>query len=557
LQEEYEDDFELLVWDQPRRPLLWKPDILANIESRRVLWLVTYSGSETHSKEKFWRNLAEALDAKLRLGAKLIVIPIVYKARMRRKLAAATSAILDGYIEVLDHGVTTIPEDALSSISIGDSEDKLDLVRNAQWKKIPKPVRKAVKAAIGKAFETAKPSVMQPFYELLRASRQYLDQLSPRSQSIHDAVVRLSLLSEADFEQALKGRLRLTPKSPGVELYKRAHICEGIAYRIRPELMAAIRAIGADAMRDIVKNGITPTGRSALALLRQIPSLAAQASYVEDNLSSLRRREGMAEALVQCYTDPVGMLLRYAPGYTAGAGCWLFTFLKNLFATAFGRQGQEWIEEVGERSGEMRSILVGLHFPRFERCERMLPKMVLTALSAVFAKRLAKCGDRISKLRDKAVAEIVDSNLGNRLAAHGFASVWYLVKRYLRNRRYVFSEQLVPSAVSEFCNLDKKTGSTRFLRVGKTLIHCKVLTEDGRDHKVKELFARAAFTKASFVKESGWKKRSDVDKLVLVLDGDLREEDLRILQSGWWDHLFYVDQLDGLEKVLASQVTGF
>jgi hypothetical protein len=551
LQEQYRQRFTMELWDAPHGELLWKPDVLCRVDDRRILLLVTYSGSETHSKEKFWRNLAEAIDAKLALGKDLLAIPVIFKARMRRKLADATQQLLDGCIEVTDNGVTSVPN--IRSLQNMPDGERISVLRAEYWNTLSTAEQSLLAGLLSSAINGSQPSRLCLMYERLGELRTQIAHPPPRDRSIHDAVVKLAVMSPGDLSDVFAGRPIRVDGNDDIALYKRTGVMPGgILREISPDIPKAVAAIGVPAVRDLLERAITPTGKAALATLRQIPALEHQFEYVKANLAKLRTPAGMQAALLATFNDPVGTMRAYYPSYVGGAGCWLFTFVKNLLSAANARQGQEWIEEVSERCGVMRSILVGLHFPKFERGEALPPSHVMEHLSTVLSERLDTCASRVPKIGLKIIDEIIDVNYGNRLAAHGVPTVWHLVKRHLDGLGLSWREELVPSVVSEFCGLDRKTGSTRYLRAGGVLIHCKLLTEDGRDHKVKELFARSAFTKLAYNRVGGWRKRPNVSKLVLVLDGQVRSEDLDRLSNGWWDHVAYVDELSGLGRVITG-----
>lgn len=541
--------FKLDAWDEPVPPLLWKPDILGTLAGINIHVLVTYSGSETHSKEKFWRNIAECLDAKMRQPKKVLVISIVYKARMRRKLAKATALLLDGYIEQTSKKVSTIPALFLKSVSGATRDQKIVMARSMYWDQMAADLQNSLLRSLQQAIKKANPASAASMFTLLSKHRRNGVSLPPRNLSIHEGVVKGALLSEADLNGIAHSAKNIAPSNSHLSLYKMAGVCHGVAHRISPIILETMQRLGTDAYLDIVTNGITPTGLSARSILHQLPALEAQFAYLQNNILRLQNARNLKKTLTACFHDPALMLKDLCPDYVS-SGCWLFTLIKNSLAAAFGRQGQEWIEAVSVRSGEMRSILVGLHFPKLERGEELPPERVLIAIADVFAEKLHSITSGLQTLKAAAINEIIATNLSNRLSAHGYQTGWYLLKRYLETKGKVFSEGLQTSAVSEYCGLDKKTGSTRFLKTGRTLIHCKLLTEDGRDHKVKELFSRSAFTKIAFGNNQRWSLRDNIDKMILVLDGSVRSQDIKILGSAWWDHIVYADNLRDLDALL-------
>ena len=70
-------------------------------------------------------------------------------------------------------------------------------------------------------------------------------------------------------------------------------------------------------------------------------------------------------------------------------------------------------------------------------------------------------------------------------------------------------------------------------------------TDSGRDHKKKELCGRAPGLRYHW-NGKGFVARPGIKKLVLLLDGTWRDEDLKALLRAGWDEIFYPDEMDRL-----------
>lgn len=550
--------FRLKLWDSHHPSLLWKADLFGVVRRRKVLLLVTYSGSETHSKEKFWRNLAETIDAKLALGADIKAIAVNYKARMRPKLAAATQQLLDGYLEVTEGPFATFKQ-TLQRKCRGKTQDEIkSLVGHEMWRSASMAQRRTLVAALTKLLADTNVSPAG-LWGALSVHRKHVATPPPRNRSIHAAIVKLSIAPDDVQSSILAGSSAVTVSKCN-PLMRKIGLITGISNRVSSDVVALNDLLGDGVAGDVLRNGITRTGKAAVAILQNTALLSAQGAYVLAHSSELSEASGMTHALLRCFRDPAGELSGFVDAGTdsrKATGCWLYTYLKNAFALVYGRQGQEWIEQVSQATGYLRSILVGLQFPVFERGEKLLPVKTLNALAAVFAVKWKAKSDEITARQDAAINEIVATTISNRLSPHGFESLWHIVRLRLQAEGLQSDVKQVSSSVSEFCGLDRKTGSTKFLCVGNSLIHCKLLTRDGRDHKVKELFARSALTRVQYERSTGhWQDRKEVKHLYLVLDGEVQEEDLTILSHAWWDGVFYVDALDGLVRVLKRGVAG-
>jgi hypothetical protein len=84
-----------------------------------------------------------------------------------------------------------------------------------------------------------------------------------------------------------------------------------------------------------------------------------------------------------------------------------------------------------------------------------------------------------------------------------------------------------------------------------TVINWQSATDDGKDHKVKELCGRAAALRYTWdAKAKTFVPRKGVKKLYLVIDGTWTQEDLDILARAGWDEIFYPDEMDKLAKAI-------
>ena len=83
--------------------------------------------------------------------------------------------------------------------------------------------------------------------------------------------------------------------------------------------------------------------------------------------------------------------------------------------------------------------------------------------------------------------------------------------------------------------------------VKSTLINWQSCTDSGRDHKKKELCGRAVGLRYHWNGKS-FVRRPGIDKMILLLDGSWRDEDLKVLLRVGWDEMFYPDEMDRLIK---------
>ncbi|MDS4019575.1 MAG: hypothetical protein RKR03_03560 [Candidatus Competibacter sp.] len=81
------------------------------------------------------------------------------------------------------------------------------------------------------------------------------------------------------------------------------------------------------------------------------------------------------------------------------------------------------------------------------------------------------------------------------------------------------------------------------------LIFWQSVTEAGRDHKRKELCGRARALKYT-IRNGAFKKRQSASRMLLVIDGEWRDEDIRVFYESGWDEIFYPDEMEKLAKAI-------
>lgn len=83
------------------------------------------------------------------------------------------------------------------------------------------------------------------------------------------------------------------------------------------------------------------------------------------------------------------------------------------------------------------------------------------------------------------------------------------------------------------------------------LISWKSATEAGLAHKRKELCARARALRFAY-RRSKFCRRPGIERMYLVLDGEWRDEDMKVFMESGWDAVFYPDEMDHLAALVGA-----
>ena len=105
--------------------------------------------------------------------------------------------------------------------------------------------------------------------------------------------------------------------------------------------------------------------------------------------------------------------------------------------------------------------------------------------------------------------------------------------------------------VNEYAEVGKKSATTPFVKVGSTLVHWKSSHKSHPNDKTKELSARARSVKYQYHPENrSFTRRTGVDQLVLIVDGDWNDRHLQTLANAGWDKIIYPDEISQLVSQL-------
>jgi hypothetical protein len=194
----------------------------------------------------------------------------------------------------------------------------------------------------------------------------------------------------------------------------------------------------------------------------------------------------------------------------------------------------------------MRSVLVGLHLPRFERGQDSLSDEIVDAMASALSTRCKNSAMLQNNEIEAVLDDFISDEIEMRLTCHGIDPVGAIVRNALSDAGINHREGRLPSGFAERLGYPERDLGTGGLIAGaKTFIHWKTVSDSGRDHKVKELCARA-FQGVRMWTGSNYVERATPSRTILVVDGTWRPEDLSRLQSSGWHKILYADEIQAL-----------
>jgi hypothetical protein len=550
-----------VFWNETPAGMTIEPDFTVgeNKDAPRFVFLVTHGGSVKESNRKYWRNVGELWEAKALLATSPTVISVTFDSLIKHDIKLLETATFDGCL-------------VLGDVSYGQPIiewiEKSHPTLPTNTERMVDQVRQQVLDTKGQgALSLSFSRLVEQLAELLAVRQSALDDLwlevrrpavrqvpEARTTSVRRGLAKALLLGVMPTKAAH------APKDLPAWISALGFMTPGISGPRDPDLAwlasGKLSAVSLPALAAHSSEGF----RSQLLKVRSVALIAEYAQFVMNNLASLQTARGMLDAIQQLHRAPETGL-SVPTGVDPPRAIWLLDIVgailkaKSGKAQAFGyatfaKHAKAERETVGNMSiGSWCSCFMNQYFNR--RPDFVPPKAAIDycaevlsdSLSEVTTNDISRLG---SEIRDRYLAKEFEATL---LSHRGFDPIGYLVGKALDAVQP--SEERIAGGFSERAGISAGSGTTGILRVCHTLVKWQSVTDEGRVHKKKELCGRALALRYSWdAKRSAFVHRTGICKLVLILDGTWRQEDLVALSSAGWDEILYPDEMDKLVKAI-------
>jgi hypothetical protein len=540
---------ETVHWEPKVPELSVRPDFLVGkLSQPKALLLLTNTGSASNSHMKFWRNVGEMVEAKRVYGPQIRLINVVLRDQQMDGFRKATKILVDSDIRL----ESSAAGKRLLALLTGMSS-KLPSGRREKLEWIWKAVNSsASKRAAFKDFQKIlKQSLVQtntqlrPLWDLASAHKA-VTKRAIKQTYVKRGLAKLMFLTKlgqsCEIVSIIRGRKRIPNKLAfACALGWANRRISGISIN-DSEILWACDKIEEATISVLLNKALHENERLWKAWSKDlIGNEAARAqSYVEANLNALR--------------TPAGMLRHLRAASKDGRNWLFFHVLELLKAHSGKKQGYGFAalaDDVGYDTGINRGYKVLADWANGVE-GTVLPKRMLEDVAGALSHRISRIDDnRLKSLRVGLESETGRNIFEAKVVCYEkFEPLLWLLERFLTESQVGY--KLVrkhPSFVGEVLGTPLLK-TTPVISVSETLIHWKSAYDQGRSHKVKELSGRAPSLKYSWDHQQGFTKRSNVKKLILLLDGTWRGPDLEVLQRAGWDEIFYPDEMDKLAKAI-------
>ena len=266
----------------------------------------------------------------------------------------------------------------------------------------------------------------------------------------------------------------------------------------------------------------------------------------------------MLKCLHEQYANPIEHII-VPEGVENPSTVWIFDFISALEKANghqfgypdFSRHEAASMSQIGNMNiGIWCSCFLTQYFTR--KSNFTTPDSALNYAAKVMSEVLCKySADQISRLQNKTIAAFQKKEYQTSMPSHrGFEPLLAL----LIHEGVIDSpekKENIRACFAEKANLTGQAGMTPVVIVKNTLIKWQTATDAGRDHKRNELSGRAVSMRYTWDNEAKrFVPRSNVKKMILLLDGTWRQKDLNALIDSGWDEIYYPDEIDKLKAAI-------
>ncbi len=579
-----------ISWDEDVVGLSKRPDFVVghDLSKPEAIVLVTHSISAKNSSFKYWRSVCEVVDAKTSLSPSPTVINVVFDAAIKPDIMRLSNYTFD------------------ATICVNDFRDGQALIEWARQIAVKLPHGKAAQAEfvnkkVGSLKSTSPEArvlreLAKTLSESLAMDRKTRATVAARKRGAPRAAIARTTALRRGIAKALlfddigdiwAGPAELRKKTlPSFyfQLHLFAQSIGGPVVCDRDLLWLRQRV---PSERTFALVASAPKSQMGVWLdpLKNLSALEVQREYVKANWKDLTTSQGLLRHLLitsqQAFVASMFDNAAVPPG-------WLFEYLREL-AKAYAGKKTAWgwsvliqdlksvdseaayrgfvARESGLSVNELESDWSGYRTVTYSipewvmgdsRSNFPLRKTDLPRLSYVFSPYVARIPQgRLDALHEAVIAFYIANYLEAKLVQYrNFDPLGDLIRTTLTAAHVShsvverFPSAFVDRALLAGEHLNARAGRTELIVAGSSLIGWQTISQQGRDHKAKELVGRA-FAVSHTWSGRRFEPRSSVAKLCLVLDGEVDQPTIDAVQRGGWDIVLYPDEMEYLVEAIA------
>ena len=550
-----------VFWNERPEVMSIEPDFTVGKDknSPDVVFLVTHSGSTKESDKKFWRNLGELVEAKVRLPRAPRVYSIAFDSAIKNDLKLLQDAVFDGQLIVAE--AASYGPELLAWVE-------------ANHKTLPKRgVDKARRLA--ELLETDRvlaahvTSLAKDIVRLIRRVRPELDSLWQRERSRKR--VRVPTSRETFVRRGLSKLLVFDDLELALKFYRTRRARKGTIPDYAFTLGLATRSISGAAPADsdvlsvvdlltdkqigrIIEQSPIERLSESIGALRSLGHFQRVGEYVLKHRKKLVDAKSLSRILAKLHRDPKSVSIDDSSdaSWTPDT-VWLFEYLLEILRLASGSANGYGYAKLEQDVARMRGTppagdrAYRIVLPDWvhRRGQEQLDGKLLDAFSQSIAARLVSISESelrevVSRAPETLARHLVEVKIGTyRL----FEPLFCLLKAESPKARRV----RIQSCFAGYAGLGGQASKTSLAQVGSTLVNWQSAHGSHTNDKRKELCGRAPALRYEWsASRREFVPRAGVSRLLLIVDGTWTQSDLDSLAAAGWDGIFYPDEIDKL-----------
>ncbi len=542
-------------WDHTPKGMSIDRDVVIgkDADNPETVVFVTHASAERAGEKKFWRTVAEAIEAK-RLSSHPKILTVLFPGNVKGALKDIYKTLFDGHLHLDEEAYGKDLADELAALTtkhgtkpkdvcLAKLEDAIAAGDVPSFKKLSKDVKSMLAAGMG-----SKHAVM--------ASSSFVGtpRLPAKSRvtSLRRSVCKLYTLPNAVRDALLTGKPIPSLPPHALLLGWMSEDMAGDIELVDDELNTFLKTARRLDVKHLcgVADRTQPSFKQYAETLRAIGETKYCNEWILKNFASLGTQRGMAKALYAVFADPVKPLKTVTCNAVTLNNHWLFQTLMAMQRAETGRADGYGYAGLSADTGIVDGITGGyILVADFASRKTALSPHLLKTISATFAGHLTRLGaTRVEALLKQAV-------LGQAEAIFNFQMMnyrnynpidWLVAARFEKEK----IAHKLPANHDSFLSASggavaSRTGNLISVDGGRVWIKCQS-GYDGRIDKRKELCGRIGAMKLCYSTKQVKSKR-----FLLVIDGFFDDEDIRLFGQAGWDGVFYYDELDDLVAALA------
>jgi hypothetical protein len=538
-------------WDYTPKGMSIDSDVLIGEDPDHpdIVVFVTHASAERAGEKKFWRTVAEAIEAK-RLRSHPKILSVLYPGNVKGALKGIYKTLFDAHLHLDEKFYGQKLDKAFAKLTVKyGKKSKDDCLKILEQSVADGEIRefasfkRDIKVMLSRKSGSMHPVMSAPFFA--RRTRQ---PKKARLTSLRRSTCKLYSLP-LEVRQALLSGKNIPSLPPHALLL--GWFSEDMAGNIElvddelREFLSTARVGNVEFLCAQVDRTL-PSFRQYAETLHLIGETQYCNEWILDHFAELKTQRGMAKALDEVFADPQGPLSKIADRPVALNYHWLFQTLMSILRAETGRADGYGYSMLGTEAGREREInaFAGTTIAPYINLTKNLNNGLRADIARVLSGHLTRLGlATVARLLTRTALVMAQSAFNFQMMNYRFYNPidWLVVARLKRERISCQWPETHDSFLSTSDGaIASRTGNLIRVGNGRAWIKCQS-AYDGRIDKRKELCGRVGAMKLCYT------ARQLADKnFYLVIDGSFDDEDLRLFGQAGWDGVFYYDELDEL-----------